>query len=111
MAKNKSFSTDNNAANAKHSSIFHEPRKSKNNFSQNQSIDQSCNFQHLQSRDHPYHLADESPNPGSNGKAPQFQNAHSRLLSQNMRPYDSSQLRNGKLYEPSQDLFNKMLSP
>lgn len=28
-----------------------------------------------------------------------------------MRPYDSSHLRNGKLYEPSQDLFNKMLSP
>lgn len=92
MAKNKSFSTDHNCG--KQGSIFHEPRKSKHNFSQNQSIDQSSSLQPQQSRDHGYHHGDEAAKP-------QFQNQHSRLLSQNMRPYESSQLRNGKLYEPS----------
>jgi hypothetical protein len=52
-------------------------------------------------------MADQTPT----GK-PQFHNQHSRLYSHNVRNQaDGSQLRNGKLYEPSQDLFNKMLSP
>ena len=44
MAKNKSFSTDHNGG-GKQGSIFHEPRKSKHNFSQNQSVDQGSSLQ------------------------------------------------------------------
>ena len=81
MAKNKSFSTDNNSSKQQRESVFNDTRKNKSGFAHNQSIDQSPMLHQRHSSYKEEQVMLSAHNKGSRAQ---------RFQTQNFRPPDGN---------------------